>query len=89
VPHVRPPFRPGATFILGLVTGLASALVVVMAVYNGRHRLAKASATYRLWKDRRRRERIAGQQLEALLSIHGVQDPEALAAVQAVVGYCR
>jgi hypothetical protein len=41
-----------------------------------------SSARHRAWREQVRRDRLAGEQLEALLAVHGVKDPDALRAVQ-------
>jgi hypothetical protein len=72
--------------ILWATTFTFAGLLLTALMYILRQRLARLWTDLREWQDRIRRDRIAGQQLEALLSIHGVHDPNALATVQAVVG---
>jgi hypothetical protein len=56
--------------------------VLLTLAWAYRQQLAAGLARWRAWRERARKDAIAGQQLEALLTIHGVSDPVALAAVQ-------
>jgi hypothetical protein len=72
--------RTGAWY--GVFVAVPALCVVVLALVARRRKLAAAWAQLRAWREQARRDRIAGQQLEALLAVHGVKDPDALRAVQ-------
>jgi hypothetical protein len=72
--------KSGAWYALFVMLPLFAA--VVLAVVALRRTLAKLRDRFCEWRERLRRDKIAGQQLEALLALHGMKDPTALQAVQ-------
>jgi hypothetical protein len=80
-PTLAPPLPPRTP--VSVYVGYAlGALVAVLLMYISRKRVRRAWRALSGWRERWRRDRIAGQQLEALIAIHGVSDPEVLGAVQ-------
>jgi hypothetical protein len=68
--------------VVRCLRGGAGLCLVVLALVARRRKVAATWARQRARREQARRDRIAGQQLEALLAVHGVKDPDALRAVQ-------
>jgi WD40 repeat protein len=72
--------RTGAWYAVFVVVPLLALALLALVVF--RKQLVAAAARHRAWREQLRRDRLAGQQLEALLAVHGVKDPDALRAIQ-------
>jgi hypothetical protein len=66
----------------GVFVAVPALCLVALALVARRRKLAAAWAQLKARREQARRDQIAGQQLEALLAVHGVKDPDALRAVQ-------
>jgi WD40 repeat protein len=72
--------RTGAWYaVVVVVPALALALLALGANHR---KLAAAWARYWAWREDERTKRITGNQLEALLLIHGIKNPDALRTIQ-------
>jgi hypothetical protein len=72
--------RTGAWYAVFVVVPLLA--LALLALGANRRKLAAAWARYWAWREYVRKDRIKGQQLDALLDIYGIRDLNALRAVQ-------
>jgi hypothetical protein len=72
--------RTRAWYAVFVVVPVLAAALLALVVF--RKQLVAAAARRRDRRERERRDRLAGEQLEALLAVHGVKDPDALRTIQ-------